>query len=147
MLCMLCHKCRGKTRKDRARLALFLVLCCSMYFLCCCMYFVLLYVFFVLLYVFFVLLYVFFVLLYVFCVALCIFCVALCIFCVVCFVTFPVFFVCICVLNYCHRVTTQLQLNLSYHIQLQKGSLYYNHNHNNLCSISEIHQSGYIACH
>jgi hypothetical protein len=39
------------------------------------------------------------------------FCVVLCI---VCFVTFPVFFVCICVLYYCHRVATQLQLNISY---------------------------------
>jgi hypothetical protein len=54
-----------------------------------------------------------------FCVALCIFCV-LCTFCVVlcivCFVTFPVLFVCICVLNNRHRVATQLQLNISYHI-------------------------------
>ena len=41
------------------------------------------------------------------------FCVVLCI---VCFVTFSVLFVCICVLNYCHRVATQLQLNISYHI-------------------------------
>jgi hypothetical protein len=40
------------------------------------------------------------------------FCVALCI---VCFVTFLVLFVCICVLNNCHRVATQLQLNISYH--------------------------------
>jgi hypothetical protein len=31
--------------------------------------------------------------------------------CDVCFVTFPVLFVCICALNYCHRVATQLQLN------------------------------------
>ena len=29
--------------------------------------------------------------------------------------TSPVLFVCICVLNYCHRVATQLQLNMSYH--------------------------------
>jgi hypothetical protein len=41
------------------------------------------------------------------------FCVVLCI---VCFVTFPVLFVCICVLYYCHRVATQLQLNISYYI-------------------------------
>jgi hypothetical protein len=41
------------------------------------------------------------------------FCVVLCI---VCFVTFPVLFVCIYVLNNCHRVATQLQLNISYHI-------------------------------
>jgi hypothetical protein len=31
-----------------------------------------------------------------------------------CFVTFPALFVCICVLNNCHRVATQLQLNISY---------------------------------
>jgi len=36
--------------------------------------------------------------------------------CIVCFVSFSVFFVCICVLYYCHRVATQLQLNISYHI-------------------------------
>jgi len=41
------------------------------------------------------------------------FCVVLCI---VCFVSFSVFFVCMCVLNSCHRVATQLQLNISYHI-------------------------------
>ena len=37
------------------------------------------------------------------------FCVVLC---TVCFVSFSVLFVCICVLNYCHRVATQLQLNI-----------------------------------
>ena len=47
------------------------------------------------------------------CVALCIFYVVLCI---VCLVAFPVLFVCICVLYYCHRMATQLQLNISYHI-------------------------------
>jgi hypothetical protein len=36
--------------------------------------------------------------------------------CIVCFVTFPVLFVCICVLNNYHRMATQLQLNISYHI-------------------------------
>ena len=47
------------------------------------------------------------------------FCVVLC---TVCFVSFSVLFMCtcICVLNYCHRVATQLQLNIyhiiSYHI-------------------------------
>ena len=52
-----------------------------------------------------------------FCVVLCIFvlfyyfCVVLCI---VCFVSFSALFVCICVLYYCHRVATQLQLNISY---------------------------------
>ena len=30
--------------------------------------------------------------------------------CIVCFVSFYVLFVCKCVLYYCHRVTTQLQL-------------------------------------
>jgi len=35
--------------------------------------------------------------------------------CIVCFVSFSVLFVCICVLNYCHRMATQLQLNI-YHI-------------------------------
>jgi hypothetical protein len=41
------------------------------------------------------------------------FCVVLCI---VSFVSFSVLFLCICVLYYCHRVATQLQLNISYHI-------------------------------
>ena len=45
-----------------------------------------------------------FVLFYYFCVVLCI----------VCFVSFSALFVCICVLYYCHRVATQLQLNISY---------------------------------
>ena len=35
-----------------------------------------------------------------------------CVVCIVCFVSFSVLFVCICVLNYCHRVATQLQLNI-----------------------------------
>jgi hypothetical protein len=39
------------------------------------------------------------------------FCVVICI---VYFVTFPVLFVCTCVLNNCHRVATQLQLNIYY---------------------------------
>ena len=39
-----------------------------------------------------------------------------CVVCIVCFVSFSVLFVCICVLYYCHRVATQLQLNISYHI-------------------------------
>jgi hypothetical protein len=34
-----------------------------------------------------------------------------CLFCVV-----PALFMCTCVLNNCHRVATQLQLNISYHI-------------------------------
>jgi hypothetical protein len=44
-----------------------------------------------------------------------IFCVVLCI---VCFVTCSVLFVCICVPNYCHRVATQLLLNISYIIYI-----------------------------
>jgi hypothetical protein len=59
----------------------------------------------------------FFVLFYVF------FCVVLC---DVCFVTFPVLFVCIYVLNNCHRVATQLQLNIYiyiYHIISFSGSV------------------------
>jgi len=37
--------------------------------------------------------------------------------CIVLFLLFYVFFVCKCVLYYCHRVLTQLQLtNISYHI-------------------------------
>jgi hypothetical protein len=36
--------------------------------------------------------------------------------CIVCFVSFSVLFVCICVLYYCHRVSTQLQLNISYYM-------------------------------
>jgi len=40
------------------------------------------------------------------------FCVVLCI---VCFVSFSVLFACICVLNYCHWLANQLQLNISYH--------------------------------
>ena len=35
---------------------------------------------------------------------------------IVCFVTYSVLFVCKCVLYYRHRVPTQLQLNISYHI-------------------------------
>jgi hypothetical protein len=79
-------KCLGKTRKDGARTALFLIV--------------------VLFYVFFVLFYVFL------CCSMCFYVVL----CIVCFVTFPVLFVCICVLNNCYRVATQLQLNISYHI-------------------------------
>ena len=34
----------------------------------------------------------------------------LCVLCIICFVSFCVLFVCKCVLYYCHRVDTQLQL-------------------------------------
>ena len=81
-------------------------------------FFVLFYVFFVLFYVFFVLFYVFFVLFYVFlcCSMYFLYCsMYFCVLCIVCFVTFPAIFVCICVLNNCHRMATQLQLNI-YHI-------------------------------
>jgi hypothetical protein len=37
-----------------------------------------------------------------------------CVLCIVCFVTFLVLFVCIFVLNNCHRVVTQMQLNIIY---------------------------------
>jgi hypothetical protein len=36
------------------------------------------------------------------------------IFCIVCFMSFCLLFVCICVLYYCHRVSTQLQFNITY---------------------------------
>jgi hypothetical protein len=77
-------KCQGKTCKDGARPALFLI-------------FLLFYVFFVLFYYLYAVL------------------------CIVCFVSFSVMFVGNCVLNYCHRVATQLQLNLSYHISKSKS--------------------------
>jgi hypothetical protein len=47
------------------------------------------------------------------------FCVVLCI---VCFVSFSVLFVCICVLYYCHRVATQLPLNMSYYHIIYQSS-------------------------
>jgi hypothetical protein len=43
------------------------------------------------------------------------FCVVLCI---VCFVSFSELFVCVCAVNYCQRVATQLQLNISYIIYI-----------------------------
>jgi hypothetical protein len=43
--------------------------------------------------------------------------VLLCVFCFI--VLFYLLFVCKCVLYYCHRVSTQLQLNISYHINKQ----------------------------
>ena len=44
-----------------------------------------------------------------------------CVVCIICFVSFSVLFVCICVLYFCHRVTTQLQFNISYHIKSPRG--------------------------
>jgi hypothetical protein len=44
-----------------------------------------------------------------------------CVLYIVCFLSFSVLFVCICVLNYCHRVATQLQLNISYFVQKVKA--------------------------
>ena len=95
-------------------------LCGSMYFfvlfylfLCCSMYFCVVTCIFCVVIRIFVLFYVFFALFYLFLRCSMYFCVVLCI---VCFVTFPVLFVCTCVLNNCHRVATQLQFNISYHI-------------------------------
>jgi hypothetical protein len=59
-----------------------------------------------------VLFYLFFVLFYVFLCCSMYFCVVLYF---DCFVPFSVLFVFRCVLNYCHQVATQLQLNISYH--------------------------------
>ena len=63
------------------------------------------------------------------------FCVVLCI---VCFMSFSVLFVCICVLYYCHRVATQLQLNISYHIS------YHTITHHIKSATIEIQSSQYI---
>jgi len=95
----------------------YVFLFCSMYCLCCSTYFCVVLCIFVLFYVFlccsmyFCVVLRIFVLFYVFLCCSMYFCVVLRI-----FVSFSVLFVCICVLNYCHRVATQLQLNISYHI-------------------------------
>ena len=101
-------KCQDKSRKDGAWPALFQIFVLFYVFLCFSMYFCVVLCIFVLLYVFLCCsMY--------FCVVLCIFvlsyyfCVVLCIFC---FMSLSVFFVCICILYDCHRVATQLQLNL-----------------------------------
>jgi len=64
------------------------------------------------------------------CVVLCIFCVVLCIF-VLFFILFvlcrSLYCLCICVLNYCHRLATQLQLNISYYIVSYIVSYHINH--------------------
>jgi hypothetical protein len=39
-----------------------------------------------------------------------------CVVCIVCFVSYSVLFLRVCILYYCHRVATQLQLNISYRI-------------------------------
>ena len=39
-----------------------------------------------------------------------------------CFVSFFVLFVCLCVLNYCHWVVSQLQLNISYQCLREKSN-------------------------
>jgi len=49
---------------------------------------------------------------------------------IVCFVLFPALFVCKCVLYYCHRVATQLQLtNISYHLSTSTVCLLTIHNY------------------
>jgi len=48
----------------------------------------------------------------------------LCMFCIVCFILFCVFFVCKCVLYYCHRVATQLQLTNISHIVFKKQDFF-----------------------
>jgi hypothetical protein len=45
--------------------------------------------------------------------------------CIVCFVSFSVLFFYFCALNYCHRVATQLQLNITYLIISLWKALYY----------------------
>jgi hypothetical protein len=72
----------------------------------------------------FVLFYVLFVLFYVFLCCFVYFCVVLCI---VCFVSFSKLFVRVCILYYCHRVVTQLQLNIPYQIMAIIGLV--NHCH------------------
>ena len=60
-------------------------------------------------------------------------CCSMC-FCVVlyiaCFMSFSVLFVCICVLYYCHRVATQLQLNIFFNLWFRASWFNVNKNHN-----------------
>jgi hypothetical protein len=72
------------------------------------------------------------------------FCVVLC---DVCFVTFPVLFVCICVLYYCHRVATQLQLNISYHITSIFIKFFPADGLLSRCSLSDGHDSSRNVAH
>jgi hypothetical protein len=66
------------------------------------------------------------------------FCVVLCI---ICFVPFSVLFVYTCVLNYCHRVATQLHLNV-YHIVYHIYHVVY---HTKSYHISSYHITYYIT--
>jgi len=77
-----------------------------------------------------------------------------CVLCIVCFVTFPVLFVCICVLNNCHRVATQLQLNIYHIIYLRDLCTYTGSskkmdgilNRYNLKSTRRIYTFGVLKC-
>jgi len=71
----------------------------------------------------------------------CIFCIFCVVLCIVCFVSFSVLFVCVCVLYYCHRVATQFQLNISYHIS------YIIHNKSYIISYPIIYHILYIINH
>jgi len=85
------------------------------------------------------------------------FCVVLCI---ACFVSFSVLFVCICVLYYCHRMATQMQLNISYRMSTYAHtstvtcfgiySAPHTHTHTHLtrnCICSHIYQHFIITTH
>ena len=61
--------------------------------------------------------------------------------------SFPVLFLCICVLYYCHRVTTQLQLtNISYiyHVSDQNAGRSHNIETGN-CSFERVEQFKYLG--
>jgi hypothetical protein len=61
-----------------------------------------------------------------------------CVLCIVGFVMFLVLFLCICVLNNCHRVATQLQLNISYQkVQIRPGQNKGDHLHQSSALILE----------
>ena len=69
------------------------------------------------------------------------FCVVLCI---VCFVSFSVLFVCICVLHYCHRVATELQLNILH--QTVKCKLIYLNSQSSVSRKTHHQKSVYYLC-